>query len=58
MDSFLKTFKYQILWKSVHWESSSLRADVRTGRHDDANIHFLAIFQTRLKVQIQLPYVF
>jgi hypothetical protein len=56
--TFLKTLKYQISWKSVHSESSSLRADVRTGIHDEANIHFLAVFQTRLKLQIQLPCVF
>ena len=33
-----KTLKYQISWKSVHWEPScSIRTDGRTDRHDEGN---------------------
>ena len=38
---FLKTLKYQILWKSVQWEQScSIRTDRPIDGHDEANSRF------------------
>ena len=34
---FTKILKYQISWKSVHWERSS---SMRTDNHDEAHSHF------------------
>jgi hypothetical protein len=35
---FRKVLKYQIKWKSLHWEvSCSMRTDGRTDRRDEAN---------------------
>jgi len=39
---FWKTFKYQILWKSVQWEQS---CSMRTDRHDEANIRFSQFYE-------------
>jgi len=44
--AFLKIFKYQISWKSFHWEPRSLRADVRTVRLDEANSHFSEFYES------------
>jgi len=37
---FRKILKHQISWKSVQWESSSMRTNRRTDRHDEANSRF------------------
>jgi hypothetical protein len=49
---FRKTLNDQIKWKSVQLS----HADKRTDRHDEANIRFCAILQTRLKTRhVTLP---
>jgi len=37
---FEKTLEYQILYKSVQWEPSSMRTDGQMNRHDEANSPF------------------
>ena len=38
---FRKILKYQILWKSAHWEPSSpMRKDGQMDRNDEANSRF------------------
>ena len=43
---FLKILKYQISWKSAHWEPS---CSMRTDRHDEINSRVFAISRRRLK---------
>ena len=42
---FEKYSRYQVSWKSVQWEPSSLHADRRTDRHDEANSRFSQFFE-------------
>jgi len=43
-------------WKSVQWESSCLRADGRTDRHDECNSRYLQFceFAWKLKRKLQI----
>jgi len=39
--NFRKILKYQLAWKSVHWEQScSIRTGGQTGGYDKADSHF------------------
>jgi len=47
---FRKTLKYQVSWKSIHWEPShSTWTDRRTHRHDEANSSFSQICERAQK---------
>jgi hypothetical protein len=46
-----KSLRYQIWWKSIHWEPSSFKTTSRqTNRHEEANCRFFSqFFQSALK---------
>ena len=46
LDVFLKTLKYEILWKSLQWEPSCpMRTGGWTDRHDEASSRFSKFFE-------------
>ena len=51
---FLKTLKYQISWKSVQWELSSMWTDGRTDRHDKDNSRFSLFCERWLTIVMAL----
>jgi hypothetical protein len=42
---FRKIIKYQISWKSTHWEPSCFREDGKTDGHDEANSRFSQMYE-------------
>jgi len=50
---FQRILKCQISWISIQWEPScSMRTDIRTDRHDEANIHFSQLFERAWKTLV------